>query len=487
MGAIIAVISKKEANSAKTAIIMLESLAQKNMEKFGIASPNNVLIESTINKLQDEKINSPIIVGYVFSKILPQDKPQPMQLDNTALAFEGRLYKPMLKVSDAEVVARKLKRNPLSEAAKIIGKFEGDFVFVMAEEEQVVTGRDPLGIRPLYYGENSDFAALASQRKALWAIGIEKTYSFPPGHIAAVSSKGFQFKPVKTLAYSRPKETTVQNAVTKIQKLLQKSIRQRLSGLKEVAIAFSGGLDSSLVAFLAKKTALNVQLIHVSLPEQPEIGYAKKAASALELPLQVFLYSEDSVERVLPKVLWLIEDASPLQASIAVPVYWTAEKMAKMGFTVLLAGQGADELFGGYKKYVNSYQRHGIEKVHQIIFKDISRMHEINFERDFKICSFHGVELRLPFAVYEMAEFAAKLSPKLKIEETDEQLRKMVLRKVAKNLGLPQFIIEKPKRAIQYATGVSKALEKIAGRKGLRLKEYLQNRFETVLKETKMP
>ncbi len=72
----------------------------------------------------------------------------------------------------------------------------------------------------------------------------------------------------------------------------------------------------------------------------------------------------------------------------------------------------------------------------------------------------------------------------MKIKLTDEGLRKVVLRNVAKNLGLPSFIIEKPKRAVQYATGVSKTLEKIARRKGLSLKEFLHNMFKTVLEET---
>ena len=484
MGAIIAVINKKGENAARTAVVMLKSLAQKNVEKFGVASSNNLVIKSSIDKLENETINSSIIIGYAFSKILPQDKPQPLKLKTATMVFEGRLYEPMPNGFDAEFVAKKLQKNPSGNAAKIIKEFEGDFAFIIAEDKRIVAGRDPLGIRPLYYGQNSNFAALASQRKALWSIGIEKSYSFPPGHVAIVRDNGFHFRHVKTITYSQPRKVTMQSATPEIQKLLQKSIKQRLSGLKEVALAFSGGLDSSIIAFLAKKIVPNVQLIHVSLSDQPEIEDAKKGAEALGLPLQVFLYDEDDVEMILPKILWLIEETSPIQASIAIPVFWTAEKTETMGFKVLLAGQGADELFGGYKKYVTSYQKHGREKVHKTIFNDVVKMHEINFERDFKICSFHSVELRLPFATYEMAKFAAQLPPELKIELTHEGLRKVVLRNVAKNLGLPSFIIEKPKRAVQYATGVSKALEKIARRKGLSLKEFLHNMSKTVLEET---
>ena len=204
MGAIIAVINKKGENAAKTAVAMLKSLAQKNMEKFGVASSNNLVIKSSIDKLKNETINSPIIIGYAFSKILPQDKPQPLKLKTATMVFEGRLYEPMPNGFDAEFVAKKLQKNPSGNAAKIIKEFEGDFAFVIAEDKRIVAGRDPLGIRPLYYGQNSNFAALASQRKALWSIGIEKTYSFPSGHVAIVRDNGFHFRPIKTITYSKP-------------------------------------------------------------------------------------------------------------------------------------------------------------------------------------------------------------------------------------------------------------------------------------------
>ena len=484
MGTVIAVINKEGKNATETAVAMLGSLAQKNAEKFGIASPHTVVVKSSIETLQNEDLNSSIIIGHVFSKILPQDKAQPLKLEVVTMVFDGRLYKPAPNVFDAEFVAQKLQKNYLEDATKITEKFEGDFVFVIAENEQIIAGRDSLGVRSLYYGENLNFAALSSQRKALWAVGIEKIKSFPPGHVAIVNSNGFQFKPVKTLKYSKPRKITIQNAVVNAQKLLQKSVQKRISGLKEVAVAFSGGIDSSIIAFLAKKIICDIHLLHVSLPNQPEIEDAKKAAEALKLPLHVFLYDEDAVERILPKILQLIEESNPLQVSIAIPVYWVAEKTAEMGLKVLLAGQGADELFGGYKKYVKSYQKHGREKVCQIIFDDIAKMHEINFERDFKICSFHGVELRLPFATYEIADFASRLPPELKIESSENWLRKLVLRYVAKNLGLPSFVIEKPKKAVQYATGVSRTLKKIAHKKGLSLEAYLRRMFEIALRET---
>jgi asparagine synthase (glutamine-hydrolysing) len=482
MGAIIAIVNKRAENSTETAVAMLKTLNHKSIEAFGIASPTTVKIEKSIEAMQNQNVDSPIVVGHVFSKIFTHDKPQPIKVDDATLVFDGRIY-PTAKVSDAEIVAKKIGKNRKTAIEKLIGEFEGCFTFAVAESEKIIAGRDIMGIHPFYYGENKGFAALASERKVLWRIGLKTVNSFPPGNVALVDRNGFKFKPIKTLAYSKAKQITMQVAAKKLQKLLQHSVKERVSGLNEVAVAFSGGLDSSIIAFLAKNSGADVHLIHVSLKNQPETEQAEKAAEKLRLPIHVYLYEEEDVEKTLPKVLWLIEEPDPIKASIGIPFYWTAEKAAEMNFKVMLAGQGADELFGGYKRYVSDYLRCGSEKLRKTLFNDVLKMYETNFERDFKICNFHNVELRLPFATYQIAKFATQLPLELKIETKDNGLRKLVLRQVAENLGLPQSIAEKPKKAIQYATGVNKTLKKLATIKGISMKEYVQEIFQTVFKK----
>ena len=478
MGAVAAVVNKEGGDAAETVISMLMALKHRSTGTYGIASATHVNIEKSVELLKRQNINSPVAIGYAFSKTLPQDKPQPIELDGATLAFEGRLYPANPQLSDAEFAAEKLKQKHEKAAKTLIKKLEGDFAFAVAEPNKLIAGRDPVGVCPLYYGENETVLALASERKALWKIGIRETGSYPPGELAIADKQGFEFKPVRSLVKRDIKRISVEDATMKLQTLLQRSIRERVSGLKDIAVAFSGGLDSSLIAFLAKQTGVNVHLVFVSLADRPEIEYAKKAADALKLRVHVKLYDERDVERVLPKVLWLIEEADPVKASIGVPFYWSAENAAKMGLKVMLAGQGADELFGGYTRYLTACSRQGKERAREMIIKDILKMHEANFERDSKICGYHNVELRLPFAMYQMAELAMNLPLELKIESTCNTNRKLVLRRVAKSVGLPEFIAKKPKKAMQYATGVSKTLKKLAKRKGLSMREYVKNVFK---------
>jgi asparagine synthase (glutamine-hydrolysing) len=483
MGALIAVLDKRGEDATEKALMMLKTLNAEKAEAVGMASPSIIRIGKTFDKLRAQKMNSPIIVGHLFSKIADSDKPQPTKLERAALVFEGRIYPPHKEVSDAEVPAKRLTCSLKRALIALVKEASGDFAFAIAEPKRLIASRDSLGIRPLYYGEDAHVVALASERKALWKIGINKTESFPPGHVASIEKTGITLTRIKTLSCSNPRRITMQTAAKELQTLLQQSTKERISELKEVAVAFSGGLDSSIIAFLAKKTNANTHLIHVSLENQPETEYAKRTAEELKLPIHVHLFKEDDAMRVLPKVLWLIEESDPIKTSIGIPIYWTAEKAAEMKFKVMLAGQGADEFFGGYRRYVDYYLQYGAKKTREYISRDIVTIHETNLERDFKICNFHNVELRLPFVNYEIAKLAMDLPINLKIEIQLDGLRKLVLRQAAKNLGLPDSVLEKPKKAIQYTTGIDKTLKKLAKKKGKSVGEFLDETFQETVKK----
>jgi asparagine synthase (glutamine-hydrolysing) len=268
------------------------------------------------------------------------------------------------------------------------------------------------------------------------------------------------------------------DAAKQLQALLEESIQRRVHGLKEVAVAFSGGLDSSLVAFLASKSGVNVNLLHVSLENQPETEEAMAAAEVLNLPLQVNLFKDSDVERTLPKVVELIEEPDPIKASIGLPFYWVAQNAAEANFKVMLAGQGADELFGGYQRYVNECCQDGTEAARITMFKDVVRLHETNLERDLKITGFHDVELRLPFVSFDLAEFALGLPVEFKIENKTDTLRKLVLRKMALDVGMPASMSKQPKKAVQYSTGINDAIKRIAKNHQKTVKEYINELFQ---------
>ncbi|MBS7636302.1 asparagine synthetase B, partial [Candidatus Bathyarchaeota archaeon] len=351
MKAIAAVLDKKGENACQAVFSMLAVLGRRGADVFSMATQNQAQVAASLDKLQIEGLKSPTAIGHVFLKILAHEKPHLQQIGNATLIFDGRIYTPSIKPLD--VVAQKLEKDIDAGAKVLLKEFDGCFAFAIAKAEKLIIGRDALGLYPLYYGESGSILAFASERKALWKIGIKRANSFPPGHLLIADKKGFRIKPVKVLKRSVIAPLSMEEAVKKLQALLEQSTMERTRGLSAVAAAFSGGLDSSLVAWLAKKAGVKVHLIHVSLKNRSETEQAEKSASQLDLPFHVFLYDEGDVEQTLPEVLSAVEDCNPLMAGIGMPIFWAADKAAEIGFKVLFTGQGADEYFGGYSRYLN--------------------------------------------------------------------------------------------------------------------------------------
>ncbi len=469
-------IHDKKGGDARSAIIkVLEQLAVEDAS-YVLASPSEIAETDDLHSLLKKNVSSSTIIGLVFSKYFAQNKPQFMTVGNTAAIFEGRLYN-FHETLASDTVKRELQLPDEKAMEKLLKKADGDFCQIVINPQRILAIRDSIGVQPFYYGENEDYAALATNRTALWKLGINGVFSFPPGNLASISRDGFTFKPVKRLVSSKAKRTTMNEAAKTLGLLLERSVHARVKDTKEVAVAFSGGLDSSIIAFLAKKCGVNIHLIHVSLRGQLEIEEARKIADELKLPLDVQLFGTDDVEKAVVKVLELIEEADPVKVAIGVPFLWVSERTIESAISVLLAGQGADELFGGYQRYVNEYVLHGKKKVRETMFSDVLKIHESNLERDEKICNFYGVELRLPFASYDVAKFALSLPVELKLDKKLDSLRKLVLRKTALNLGLPEVVVNKPKKAVQYATGVNAVLAKTSKKQGLSVKEYLTELF----------
>lgn len=473
MGALSAVVDKRGTNVVNLAIAMLETLGHRGSDAFGIASSHEAAVAPSTNELRKAGINANCLIGYNLARILSQDKAQPVQKDSSALAFDGRIFPPPAK-GHVESASEKLGRND-NGAGQFIRSVDGDYAFAVVRGDNIVVGRDAIGGCPLYFGENERFCAVASERKALWKIGVLETESFPTGTVATLDETGFQFAAAKMLAEPPVQEFDMNAAVERLEREVRESVQKRVIDVEEVAVAFSGGIDSSLVAFLANQCSVDTHLIYVTLGRRrEEIDFAEKAADALGLHFHPVTYSLEDLQKDLQKVLWLIEEPDPLSVSIAMPMYWAAEQSAKLGLRVMLSGHGGDELFGGYHRYLADYTERGLEGLQKTRHEDVASSYKSNFQRDNKACAFHKVELRMPLVDWDVVQLALSFSPSLNIESPHDALRKRVLRQTAKHLGIPTLIAEKPKKAIQYTTGVSRALRNLAKAEGLTPRKHLE-------------
>ena len=473
----VAVLSKEDESVVEEVLDVLQSFRTGQPLNFGLITPKMSLLNKNLALLSKQSAEASVLAGYATTQSNTSSRYDFLQLDNAFLFFEGKIFNPVSEKAGLEQLITETHKCEVA-LHTLMKEADGVYSFFLLNNAWIAVGRDPMGIQPLYYGENSKLAAFATNRKVLWKIGIENISSFPPGNISFLNKSGFKFKVVKTLTFSKPVSITIDQATDQLKTILYESVRRRVKDLKKVAVAFSGGLDSSLIAFIAREMGVNVSLLHVSLENEIETEVAIQAAEALNLPLHVDLYKDSDVEKILPKVVRLIEESDPVKTAIGVPFFWVSEKTAEAGYKILLAGQGADELFGGYQRYVAQYCQEGNESTQKMMFRDVTNIHKSNLERDMKITSFNDVELRLPFGSYDLAEFALSLPLEYKIEPKPDTLRKLILRKLAVDLGLPSFIVEKPKKAVQYGTGINNAIKRIAKNNGKTVNEYIIELFE---------
>jgi asparagine synthase (glutamine-hydrolysing) len=472
MGSLAIAVGKRGYNTFNTVLSMLGELHNRGCDAFGVASCRETIVKRSLEELKNEEIDSSSLIGHSLAEYTSRDVAQPIQRRDFSLVIDGRFY-PSPPEGEPKHLAETVE-NLGNRADHLIQKFNGAYTFAFAKNTGVVLGRDALGANPLYFGENSDLCAAASERKALWAIGIAKTASFPPGNTASVNHKGFSFDTIKTLTQPPIRTTKMKTAAKQLQNTLLQSVKEQTSDLQEVAIAFSGGVDSSLIASLAKFCGVKVQLIFVELEGCLENHFAQHAARALGLPLHSVTFSLDDLEQLLPQVQWLIEEANILDTCIATPLFWVAQQADKLGFHILLSGQGADELFGGYHRYLEEYATHGAIGLQRRLLHDIVANSESGFPRDNKVTAYHKVELRNPLISWNVVQLALSFPIELKLDSATDPLRKNVLRETAKMVGIPEFIAERPKQAIQYTTGVMRGIRKLARKQGLTIKKYVK-------------
>ncbi len=254
--------------------------------------------------------------------------------------------------------------------------------------------------------------------------------------------------------------------VNSLEAALDKAVARCTGGSERMGILFSGGLDSSLIAKICEDLGVELKLYSVAMEGSHDYRHIKDAAGSFKYDFVLKTIEADELPGYAKKVIAAVGSRRPLDVTIGIPFYSACEAAGSEGCDVVLIGQGADELFAGYHRYLNT----PLEELEGCLRSDLEKLRREDIRRDESIARVNGLDLRAPYIDDGFVKIAKGIPVDLKLRDG---VRKHVLREVARKRGLPSAIVNGEKKAVQYSTGVDKALRKIAKNEGKDLRSYL--------------
>jgi asparagine synthase (glutamine-hydrolysing) len=218
----------------------------------------------------------------------------------------------------------------------------------------------------------------------------------------------------------------------------------------EGVTALSGGVDSTLIAYLAGR-----ECVAVGVEGSHDLSRARIVSKELGLGCAFVVIEPQEIESILPLILSVIPRQDPVSTGIALTQYFVARYAGEHGHRRILTGQGADELFGGYSRYLES------ATLEADLARDFAGL-ELQAQRDQAVATLHGTYLSMPYLDLRVVRAARAIPAGEKVVGT---MRKVPLRKIAERYIPAEFAMYE-KKAMQYGSGVAKELQRLARHNG---------------------
>lgn len=343
-----------------------------------------------------------------------------------------------------------------------LDELDGIFAFALydVERDEYLIARDPIGVIPLYYGYDKEGRLyVASELKAL--EGQCDSYSvFPPGHVLTkCDTKPRRYYERDWFSYDSVKDNPA--SVDELREALEASVRRQMMSDVPYGVLLSGGLDSSVISAVAQKYAGNrvetggkeaawwprLHSFAVGLRGAPDLLKARLVAEHIGTVHHEINYTIQEGLDALSDVVYFTEtyDVTTIRAST--PMYLLARVIKSMGIKMVLSGEGADEVFGGYLYF---HKAPSARAFHEETVRKLSKLYLYDCLRANKSLAAWGVEGRVPFLDTEFLDVAMRINPAAKMCP-GSVMEKKILREAFSSL-LPQEVAWRQKE--QFSDGV---------------------------------
>lgn len=353
----------------------------------------------------------------------------------------------------------------LEHGVDFVHKLRGMFSFVLYDQEQdlLIAVRDHMGITPLYYGYGADGSVwFASEMKAL-EHGCVRFEVFPPGEIFSSATESFSrwYNP----GWFAPEHIGKTPLDLKaLREAFEASVKRRMMSDVPWGVLLSGGLDSSLVASIAVREKQKlvesggewINRIHsftIGLENSPDLKAAKEVADFLGTIHHSYTYTIQEGMDAVSEVIKHLETYDVTTVRASTPMFLMSRKIKAMGIKMVLSGEGADEVFGGYLYF---HKAPSAEKFHRETVDKLRALHQYDCLRANKSTSAWGIEARVPFLDADFLEVAMNIDTREKmIDAKNGKMEKYIIRKAfddEEKPYLPKNILWRQKE--QFSDGV---------------------------------
>ena len=342
---------------------------------------------------------------------------------------------------------------------KFIDHIEGMFSFLLYDEDKnfFVAGRDPLGKKPLYYLNDKGKWYFSSECKSFSEcnLDVSKVKELEAGSLLMPSIKDGSSIYKKYYEIPRMRQIPCKE---KVKHLLDFSVKKRMRADVEVGTFLSGGLDSSIVTALGHKYNKNIKAITVGMKDSPDLINAKLVAEHLDIEHIVCDFTTEDVMKILPKVIYHLESYNPSAVNCAAINYLAAKTAKDNDITVILCGEGADEIFGGYLVLRNMET----EEFMNSTWSMIENIYKTECKRLDRATMAATIEARCPFLDRNLVEYAMNLPVSSKLDKVNHNknnennenkiIEKYILREAFEDM-LPKEVIWREKEPFDQGSG----------------------------------
>ncbi|MFP4642139.1 MAG: asparagine synthase-related protein [Chloroflexota bacterium] len=332
---------------------------------------------------------------------------------------------------------------------------EGSYSCAVVDNGETIIARDAVGARPLFYGTENDLFCFSTEMKGLIGSIRFDMHELEPGHIYSTKEG---LKPFEPYFADVPEPENLEHATKVLRDLMIEAIRKRMRGVNTVSL--SGGLDSSIIAAVAKQYNKDLHLFTgaIESADAPDLENAKLMADFLGAEHNIYYITDQDIAGFIPQAVWYLESFDEDCISGVIANYYVS-KMAKQYCDTIMVGEGADELFGGYRMVLKSEHVTSDEHREELAKKLLAIAYNTALRRLDRGWMANGVVYQTPFLDPKVLAFSRKIPMEWKIYG-ENQTEKHILREAFKDM-LPERIYKREKLRFAMGTGIDDVMDRI--------------------------